>query len=184
MKTYKQLQESIKKALLKFGQKGIRKVQPNVVWREAGKTVKKFNPDIDLKQFNRVSQLKDKYQNLNTDYLKSLFMKQKVTGVERGVDRFAINKGPTVVDKIGAQIKKRGKHKFPPNADPLIKKLDANVKSSENYINRRKDAMQGFKPTEVGPNTSSVQTPPLSTGKGEKSRKRALKLMLTKIKEP
>ena len=50
----------------------------------------------------------------------------------------------------------------------LIKKLDANVKSSENYINRRKDAMQGFKPTEVGPNTSSVQTPPLSKGKGEK----------------
>ena len=52
MKTYKQFNESIIKALKAFGSKGIRKVAPNVEFTEFGKTTKKFVPDIDLKQYN------------------------------------------------------------------------------------------------------------------------------------
>ena len=48
MKTFKELQESITKALVKFGTKGIRKVQPNIKFTEFGKTTSRFNPDIDL----------------------------------------------------------------------------------------------------------------------------------------
>ena len=88
MKTYKELQESITKALLKFGKKGIRKVQGNVFQSIDGKTVSKFMPDMSLKNFNRSMNLKDKYKNLNTDYKKALFMKQKAIGVTRGVDPF------------------------------------------------------------------------------------------------
>ena len=64
MKTYKQLQESITKALKMFGSKGIRKVEPNVEFTEFGKTTKRFNPDLDGKQFNRTQDLKSKYSCL------------------------------------------------------------------------------------------------------------------------
>ena len=47
MKTFKELQESITKALVKFGSKGLRKVQPNVSYTEFGKTISKFVPDIE-----------------------------------------------------------------------------------------------------------------------------------------
>ena len=84
MKTYKQLQESITKALKMFGSKGIRKVQPNVEFTEFGKTTKRFNPDLDGKQFNRTQDLKSKYRNVDTDYKKGLMMKQKMIGVQAG----------------------------------------------------------------------------------------------------
>ena len=56
--------------------------------------------------------------------------------------------------------------------------FDANVKLQQNYAARQMDKMQGYKPPEVGPNAAGTQTPPLSSGKGNKSRKRALELML------
>ena len=59
MKTYKQFQESVTKALKMFGSKGIRKVEPNVEIDGVGR----FNPDMDLKQFNRTQDLKSKYNN-------------------------------------------------------------------------------------------------------------------------
>ena len=172
MKTYKELQESITKALLKFGKKGIRKVKPNVFRNDYGKMVSKFNPDIDLKTFNRVMDLQNKYRNLNTDYKKALFMKQNAVGVTRGVDPFDtvsnLNKEP-----VFKRLARQGK--------PTM--LDANISLQSKYTARRKDAMQGFKPTETGPNTAMLQTPPLSSGKGEKARKRALELMLKRIKK-
>ena len=61
--------------------------------------------------------------------------------------------------------------------------FDANVKLQQNYAARQMDKMQGYKPTEVGPNTASMQTPPLSSGKGNKSRKRAIDLMSKRIKK-
>ena len=170
MKTYKELQEDIKKALLKFGRRGIRKVQPNVQFTEFGKTISKFNPDIDLKTFNRVSSLKNKYQNVDKySFGRGQFMKQKMIGVEPGVDAFSYG----VKDPILPRLAKKGK----------VDMFDANVKLQKNFAARQMDKMQGFKPTEVGPNTASMQTPPLSSGKGEKARKRALELMLKRIKE-
>ena len=83
MKTFKELQESITKALMKFGTKGIRKVQPNVIITDFGKTTSRFNPDIDLRQFNRVSKLKNKYKNVDKySFGRGQFMKQKMIGVE------------------------------------------------------------------------------------------------------
>jgi len=170
MKTYKELKESITKALIKFGKRGIRKVQPNVQFTEFGKTISKFNPDINLKQFNRVSSLKNKYQNVDKySFGRGQFMKQKMIGVEPGVDTFSYG----VKDPILPRLAKKGK----------VDMFDANVKLQKNFAARQMDKMQGFKPTEVGPNTASMQTPPLSSGKGNKSRKKALDIMLKRIKK-
>ena len=170
MKTFKQLQENITKALTKFGSRGIRKVLPNVKFTEFGKTVSKFNPDINLKQFNRVSKLKNKYKNVDKySFGRGQFMKQKMIGVEPGVDTFSYG----VKNPILPRLAKQGK----------VDMFDANVKLQQNFAARQLDKLQGYKPPEVGPNTASMQTPPLSTGKGEKSRKRALKLMLKRIKK-
>ena len=170
MKTFKELQENITKALMKFGTKGIRKVQPNIKFTEFGKTTSRFNPDIDLRQYNRVSFLKNKYQNVDKySFGRGQFMKQKMMGVEPGVDTFSYG----VKDPILPRLAKKGK----------VDMFDANVKLQQNFAARQMDKMQGYKPTEVGPNTASMQTPPLSTGKGEKSRKRALNLMLKRIKK-
>ena len=170
MKTFKQLQENITKALTKFGSRGIRKVLPNVKFTEFGKTVSKFNPDINLKQFNRVSSLKNKYKNVDKfSFGRGQFMKQKMIGVEPGVDAFSYG----VKNPILPRLAKQGK----------VDMFDANVKLQQNFAARQMDKMQGFKPTEVGPNAASLQTPPLSSGKGNKSRKRALELMLKRIKK-
>ena len=170
MKTFKQLQENITKALTKFGSRGIRKVLPNVKFTEFGKTVSKFNPDINLKQFNRVSKLKNKYKNVDKySFGRGQFMKQKMIGVEPGVDTFSYG----VKNPILPRLAKQGK----------VDMFDANVKLQQNFVARQYDKMQGYKPTEVGPNTASMQTPPLSSGKGEKARKRALNLMLKRIKK-
>ena len=170
MKTFKQLQENITKALTKFGSRGIRKVLPNVKFTEFGKTVSKFNPDINLKQFNRVSKLKNKYKNVDKySFGRGQFMKQKMIGVEPGVDTFSYG----VKNPILPRLAKQGK----------VDMFDANVKLQQNFAARQMDKMQGFKPSEVGPNAASLQTPPLSSGKGNKSRKRALELMLKRIKK-
>ena len=170
MKTFKELQESITKALIKFGKRGIRKVQPNVSYTEFGKTISKFVPDIDLKQFNRVSSLKNKYKNVDKySFGRGQFMKQKMIGVEPGVDAFSYG----VKRPILPRLAKQGK----------VDMFDANVKLQQNYADRQLDKLQGYKPPEVGPNASRTQTPPLSTGKGEKARKRALALMLKKVKK-
>ena len=170
MKTFKELQESITKALVKFGKRGIRKVQPNVITTNFGKTTSRFNPDIDLRQFNRVSKLKSKYQNVNKyKFGPGQFMKQKMIGVEPGVDPFDYG----VKNPILPRLAKQGK----------VDMFDANVKLQQNFAARQLDKLQGYKPPEVGPNVASMQTRPLSTGKGEKARKRALKLMLKRIKK-
>ena len=170
MKTFKQLQENITKALTKFGSRGIRKVLPNVKFTEFGKTISKFNPDIDLRQFNRVSSLKNKYKNVDKfSFGRGQFMKQKMIGVEPGVDAFSYG----VKNPILPRLAKQGK----------VDMFDANVKLQQNFAARQMDKMQGFKPSEVGPNAASLQTPPLSSGKGNKSRKRALELMLKRIKK-
>ena len=170
MKTFKQLQESITKALKSFGGKGIRKVQPNVEVDGVGR----FNPDMDLKQFDRTQGLKDKYQNLNTDHLKGLFMKQRMVGVQRGVDPYdtvsnyhtSNEKGP-----ILPRLARKGE----------VAKFDANVNLQRKYNARRKDAMQGFKPTESGPNTEDQDN--ISKGKGSKAKKRAVELLKSRIKD-
>ena len=170
MKTFKELQESITKALVKFGTKGIRKVQPNVIVTDFGKTTSRFNPDINLKQFNRVNFLKNKYKNVDKySFGRAQFMKQKMIGVEPGVDTFSYG----VKRPILPRLAKQGK----------VDMFDANVKLQQNYADRQMDKLQGYKPPEVGPNTASMQTPPLSSGKGNKSRKRALELMLKKVKK-
>ena len=170
MKTFKELQESITKALIKFGSKGIRKVQPNVKFTEFGKTISKFNPDIDLRQFNRVNKLKNKYKNVDKySFGRGQFMKQKMIGVEPGVDTFSYG----VKNPILPRLAKQGK----------VDMFDANVKLQQNFAARQKDRMQGYKPTEVGPNTASMQTPPLASGKGEKARKRALEIMYKRIQK-
>jgi len=168
MKTYKQFQESVTKALKMFGSKGIRKVEPNVEFTEFGKTTKRFNPDLDGKQFNRTQDLKDKYRNVDTDYKKGLMMKQKMVGVKAG-DPF----------EIGANLKKE------PVLDRLARQkkpdmLDANINLQRKYSARVQDRMQGFPPTESGPNTEGESK--LSTGKGEKARKRAVELLKSRIK--
>ena len=164
MKTFKQLQESITKALKSFGGKGIRKVQPNVEIDGVGR----FNPDMDLKQFNRTQDLKDKYKSLDTDYKKGLFAKQKMVGVKSG-DPF------DTVSSLGKEpVLKRLARQGKPDM------LDANVNLQRKYNARRKDAMQGFKPTESGPNTEDQDN--ISKGKGEKARKRAVELLKSRIK--
>ena len=166
MKTYKQFQESVTKALKMFGSKGIRKVEPNVEIDGVGR----FNPDIDLKQFNRTQDLKDKYRNVDTPHKKGLMMKQKMVGVNRGVDPF----------EIGANLKKE------PVLNRLARQgkpdmLDANINLQGKYLDRTLDRMKGFPPTESGPNTEGESK--LSTGKGEKARKRAVELLKSRIKK-
>ena len=168
MKTYKQFNESIIKALKAFGSKGIRKVAPNVEFTEFGKTTKRFNPDLDGKQFNRTQDLKDKYRNVDTPHKKGLMMKQKMVGVQAG-DPF----------EIGANLKKE------PVLNRLARQgkpdmLDANINLQKKYTDRTLDRMQGFPPTESGPNTEGESK--LSTGKGEKARKRAVELLKSRIK--
>ena len=168
MKTFKELQESITKALVKFGSKGLRKVQPNVSYTEFGKTISKFVPDIDLKQFNRVSNLKNKYKNVDKlSFGRGQFMKQKMIGVEPGVDAFSYG----VKNPILPRLAKQGK----------VDMFDANVKLQQNFAARQMDKMQGFKPTEVGPNQVKRHFINLSSGKGSKARKKAIDLLMKKI---
>ena len=165
MKTYKQFQESVTKALKMFGSKGIRKVEPNVEIDGVGR----FNPDMDLKQFNRTQDLKSKYKNVDTPYKKGLMMKQKMVGVQAG-DPF----------EIGANLKKE------PVLNRLARQgkpdmLDANVNLQRKYSDRTQDRMQGFPPTESGPNTEAQEK--LSKGKGTKARKRAIEILKSRIKD-
>ena len=157
MKTFKELQESITKALIKFGSKGLRKIP-------------KFSNTLNLKQMGRTNYLNTKYQNVNKySFGRGQFMKQKMIGVQPGVDPFDYG----VKNPILPRLAKQGK----------VDMFDANVKLQQNFAARQMDKMQGFKPTEVGPNAASMQTPPLSSGKGNKSRKRALELMLKRMKK-
>jgi len=170
MKTFKELQESITKALIKFGSKGLRKAAPNVFSHGMGGTIARYQPPTNFKQIKRVNYLKTKYQNVNKyKFGPGQMMKQKMIGVEPGVDPFDYG----VKNPILPRLAKQGK----------VDMFDANVKLQQNFAARQLDKLQGYKPTEVGPNTASMQTPPLSTGKGEKARKRALKLMLKRIKK-
>ena len=170
MKTYKQLQESITKALQSFGSKGIRKVEPNVISTEFGKTTKRFNPDMNLKQFNRTQDLKSKYRNVDTPYKKGLMMKQKMVGVQRGIDP---------MDTVSSLKKEPVLNRLARQGKPDM--LDANVNLQRKYADRTLDRMQGFPPTESGPNTEGESK--LSTGKGEKARKRAVELLKSRIKK-
>ena len=157
MKTFKELQESITKALIKFGSKGLRKI-PNPA------------NTLNLKQLARTNYLNTKYQNVNKySFGRGQFMKQKMIGVQPGVDPFDYG----VKNPILPRLAKQGK----------VDMFDANVKLQKNFAARQLDKLQGYKPTEVGPNAASMQTPPLSSGKGNKSRKRALELMLKRMKK-
>ena len=157
MKTFKELQESITKALIKFGSKGLRKIP-------------KFSNTLNLKQMGRTNYLNTKYQNVNKySFGRGQFMKQKMIGVQPGVDPFDYG----VKNPILPRLAKQGK----------VDMFDANVKLQKNFAARQLDKLQGYKPTEVGPNAASMQTPPLSSGKGNKSRKRALELMLKRVKK-
>ena len=165
MKTYKQFQESVTKALKMFGSKGIRKVEPNVEIDGVGR----FNPDMNLKQFNRTQDLKSKYKNVDTPYKKGLMMKQKMVGVQAG-DPF----------EIGANLKKE------PVLNRLARQgkpdmLDANINLQKKYTDRTLGRMQGFPPTESGPNTETQEK--ISKGKGTKARKRAIELLKSRIKK-
>ena len=157
MITFKELQESITKALIKFGSKGLRKIP-------------KFSNTLNLKQMGRTNYLNTKYQNVNKySFGRGQFMKQKMIGVQPGVDPFDYG----VKNPILPRLAKQGK----------VDMFDANVKLQKNFAARQLDKLQGYKPTEVGPNAASMQTPPLSSGKGNKSRKRALELMLKRVKK-
>ena len=157
MKTFKELQESITKALIKFGSKGLRKIP-------------KFSNTLNLKQMGRTNYLNTKYQNVNKyKFGPGQMMKQKMIGVQPGVDPFDYG----VKNPILPRLAKQGK----------VDMFDANVKLQKNFAARQLDKLQGYKPTEVGPNAASMQTPPLSSGKGNKSRKRAPELMLKRMKK-
>ncbi len=151
MKTYKQLQESITKALKMFGSKGIRKVQPNVEIDGVGR----FNPDMDLKQFNRTQGLKDKYQNLQTPSARGRFMQRKTL---KSLD--------DIETKFAETMPGRRNIPQPLNVDPLQKKLGAALRTNQTYADRRYDEMSGLKPPEYG-----YKGDP---GKGNKARRRAI----------
>ena len=170
MKTFKELQESITKALVKFGSKGLRKAAPNVFSHGMGGTIARYQPPTNFKQIKRINYLKNKYKNVDKySFGRGQFMKQKMIGVQPGVDPFDYG----VKRPILPRLAKQGK----------VDMFDANVKLQQNYADRQLDKLQGYKPTEVGPNAASMQTPPLSSGKGNKSRKRALELMLKRVKK-
>ena len=155
MKTYKQFQESVTKALKMFGSKGIRKVEPNVEFTEFGKTTKRFNPDLDGKQFNRTQGLKDKYQNLQTPSARGRFMQRKTL---KSLD--------DIETKFAETMPGRRNIPQPLNVDPLQKKLGAALRTNQTYADRRYDEMSGLKPPEYG-----YKGDP---GKGNKARRRAI----------
>ena len=170
MITFKELQESITKALIKFGSKGLRKAAPNVFSHGKSGTISRYLPPTNFKQIKRVNYLNTKYQNVNKyKFGPGQMMKQKMIGLQPGVDPFDYG----VKNPILPRLAKQGK----------VDMFDANVKLQKNFAARQLDKLQGYKPTEVGPNAASMQTPPLSSGKGNKSRKRALELMLKKVKK-
>ena len=155
MKTYKQFQESVTKALKMFGSKGIRKVEPNVEFTEFGKTTKRFNPDLDGKQFNRTQDLKDKYKNLQTPSARGRFMQRKTL---KSLD--------DIETKFAETMPGRRNIPQPLNVDPLQKKLGAALRTNQTYADRRYDEMSGLKPPEYG-----YKGDP---GKGNKARRRAI----------
>ena len=155
MKTYKQLQESITKALKMFGSKGIRKVEPNVEFTEFGKTTKRFNPDLDGKQFNRTQDLKNKYKMLQTPSARGRFMQRKTL---KSLD--------DIETKFAETMPGRRNIPQPLNVDPLQKKLGAALRTNQTYADRRYDEMSGLKPPEYG-----YKGDP---GKGNKARRRAI----------
>ena len=155
MKTYKQFQESVTKALKMFGSKGIRKVEPNVQLTEFGKTTKRFNPDLDGKQFNRTQDLKDKYKNLQTPSARGRFMQRKTL---KSLD--------DIETKFAETMPGRRNIPQPLNVDPLQKKLGAALRTNQTYADRRYDEMSGLKPPEYG-----YKGDP---GKGNKARRRAI----------
>ena len=135
-----------------------------------GGTIARYQPPTNFKQMKRVNYLKTKYQNVNKyKFGPAQMMKQKMIGVEPGVDPFDYG----VKNPILPRLAKQGK----------VDMFDANVKLQQNFAARQLDKLQGYKPPEVGPNAASMQTPPLSSGKGNNSRKRALELMLKRIKK-
>ena len=155
MKTFKELQESITKALLKFGSKGLRKIP-------------KFSNTLNLKQMGRTNYLKTKYQNVNKyKFGPGQMMKQKMIGVEPGVDSFSYG----VKNPILPRLAKQGK----------VDKFDANVKLQQNFSARQLDKLQGYKPTDMGPQEVKRNFINLSSGKGNKARKRAIDLLMKKI---
>ena len=165
MKTFKQLQESITKALKRFGSRGIRKVEPNVVTKNYetlegphGKTSldrSYFNPDMDLKQFNRTQDLKNKYKNLQTPSARGRFMQRKTL---KSID--------DIETKFAETMPGRRNIPQPLNVDPLQKKLGAALRTNQTYADRRYDEMSGLKPPEYG-----YKGDP---GKGNKARRRAI----------
>ena len=155
MKTYKQFQESVTKALKMFGSKGIRKVEPNVEFTEFGKTTKRFNPDLDGKQFNRTQDLKNKYKNLQTPSARGRFMQRKTL---KSLD--------DIETKFAETMPGRRNIPQPLNVDPLQKKLGAALRTNQTYADRRYDEMSGLKPSEYG-----YKGDP---GKGNKARRRAI----------
>ena len=155
MKTYKQFQESVTKALKMFGSKGIRKVEPNVEFTEFGKTTKRFNPDLDGKQFNRTQDLKNKYKNLQTPSARGRFMQRKTL---KSLD--------DIETKFAETMPGRRNIPQPLNVDPLQKKLGAALRTNQTYADRRYDEMSGLKPPEYG-----YKGDP---GKGNKARRRAI----------
>ena len=151
MKTYKQFQESVTKALKMFGSKGIRKVEPNVEIDGVGR----FNPDMNLKQFNRTQDLKRKYKNLQTPSARGRFMQRKTL---KSLD--------DIETKFAETMPGRRNIPQPLNVDPLQKKLGAALRTNQTYADRRYDEMSGLKPPEYG-----YKGDP---GKGNKARRRAI----------
>ena len=157
MKTFKELQESITKALIKFGSKGLRKIP-------------KLSNTLNLKQMGRTNYLKTKYQNVNKyKFGPGQMMKQKMIGVEPGVEQFLY--GSKKMAPILPRLAKQGK----------LDMFNANVNLQKNFTARQLDKLQGYKPTDMGPNQVKRHFINLSTGKGNKARKKAIDLLMKKI---
>ena len=155
MKTFKELQESITKALIKFGSKGLRKI-PNPA------------NNLNLKLIRRTNYLNTKYQNVNKyKFGPGQMMKQKMIGVQPGVDTFDYG----VKNPILPRLAKQGK----------VDMFDANVKLQKNFTARQLDKLQGYKPTDMGPNEVERHLINLSSGKGNKARKRALEILKGRV---
>ena len=126
MKTFKELQESITKALIKFGSKGLRKI-PNPA------------NNLNLKLIRRTNYLNTKYQNVNKyKFGPGQMMKQKMIGVQPGVDPFDYGVKNPILPRLANQGK--------------VDMFDANVKLQKNFAARQLDKLQGYKPTEMGQN--------------------------------
>tara|TARA_B100002019_G_C21096703_1_gene511417 strand:- start:107 stop:625 length:519 start_codon:yes stop_codon:yes gene_type:complete len=168
MKTYKELKESITKALIKFGSKGLRKAAPNVFSHGRGGTIARYLPPTNFKQIKRVNYLKTKYQNVNKyKFGPGQMMKQKMIGVQPGVDPFDYGVKNPILPRLANQGK--------------VDMFDANVKLQKNFAARQLDKLQGYKPTEMGPNEVERHLINLSSGKGEKARKRALEILKGRV---